>query len=88
MSRKCDICGKSVSVGNKVARRGLAKYKGGVGKKTTGVTKRTFRPNIQKMRVQVGSSVKRMKVCTQCLRSGKVTKPVKRKRPVKQEPQS
>ena len=84
MSRACDICGKRVAVGNKVARRGLAKYKGGVGRKTTGVTKRTFRPNIQKMRVQVGGSVKRMKVCAQCLRSGKVTKPVKRPKPQQQ----
>jgi large subunit ribosomal protein L28 len=72
-------------VGNKVARRGLAKYKGGVGKKTTGVTKRTFRPNIQKIRVQVGGSVKRMKVCAQCLRSGRVTKPVKRPKLQKQQ---
>ena len=85
MSRKCDICGKGVSVGNRVARRGLAKYKGGVGKKTTGITKRTFRPNIQKIRVQDGGSVKRMKVCAQCLRSGKVTKPEKRNRPTRQE---
>jgi len=71
-----------VTVGNKVARRGLAKYKGGVGKKTTSVTKRTFRPNIQKIRVEVDGTVKRMKVCAQCIRSGKVTKP--RKRTVKQ----
>ena len=78
MSRACDICGKHVAVGNKVARRGLAKYKGGVGKKTTGITKRTFRPNVQKIRVQVGGGVQRMKICAKCLRSGKITKPVKR----------
>jgi large subunit ribosomal protein L28 len=78
MSRACEICGKRVSVGNNVARRGLAKYKGGVGRKTTGVTKRKFRPNIQKVRVEVNGTVKRMKVCAQCLRSGKVTKPRKR----------
>lgn len=82
MSRACDICGKRVAVGNKVARRGLAKYKGGVGRKTTGVTKRTFRPNVQKIRVEVNGTVKRMKVCAQCLRSGKVKKP--RKRPAAQ----
>ena len=85
MSRACDICGKRVAVGNKVARRGLAKHKGGVGRKTTGVTKRTFRPNIQKIRVQVGSSVKRLRVCAQCIRSGKVTKPTKRTRPAEKK---
>jgi large subunit ribosomal protein L28 len=78
MTRACDICGKRVAVGNKVSHRGLAKHKGGVGIKTTGVSRRTFRPNIHKMRVQVGGGVKRLKVCTQCLRSGRVAKPVKR----------
>jgi len=78
MSRACDICGKRVAVGNNVSRRGLAKHKGGVGRKTTGVSKRTFRPNVQKVRVEVGGTVKRMRVCAQCLRSGKVNKPRKR----------
>ena len=40
MSRVCQITGRKTASGHKVARRGLAKAKGGVGKKTTGITKR------------------------------------------------
>ena len=45
MPRVCEVCGKKTEVGYKYARRGLAKYKGGVGKKVTGRTKRRFLPN-------------------------------------------
>jgi len=50
MARACDICGKTVSVGNRIVRHGLAKSKGGIGLHTTGITKRQFRPNLQKIR--------------------------------------
>lgn len=75
MSRVCDICGKRTQFGNKVARRGLAKAKGGVGIKTTGISRRTFKPNIQRVRAQVGTQVIRIKVCTDCLKSGRIQKP-------------
>jgi len=75
MSRVCEICGKKTHFGNKVARRGLAKAKGGVGIKTTGITRRAFKPNIQKVRAQVGTQVVRVKVCTDCLKSGYIQKP-------------
>jgi large subunit ribosomal protein L28 len=75
MSRVCDICGKKTGFGNKVSRRGLAKAKGGVGIKTTGISRRTFKPNIQKVRAQVGSSVIKVKVCTDCIKSGFIQKP-------------
>ncbi len=75
MASKCQVCGKSVASGRTIARRGLAKKKGGVGKKITGRTKRKFRPNIQRVRVKVGSSVKRMNVCTRCIVSGRIEKP-------------
>jgi large subunit ribosomal protein L28 len=40
------------------------------------LTKRRWNPNLQQMRVQTASGrVKRMKVCTRCLRAGKVRKP-------------
>ncbi len=42
MSKACDVCGKSASVGNQVETRGKAKYLGGVGTKITGITKRRF----------------------------------------------
>ena len=75
MSRVCEICGKHTSFGRSIARRGLAKRKGGIGKKTTGVTKRVFRPNIQRIRVAEGGTVRRKRVCAACIRAGKVRKP-------------
>ena len=75
MSRVCQVSGRRTRVGNRVARRGLAKAKGGVGIKTTGITRRTFKPNIQRVRAVVNGAVKRVKVCAKCLRSGKVEKP-------------
>ena len=75
MSRVCEFCGKKTQFGNQVTRRGLAKAKGGVGIKTTGVTKRKFKPNIQKMRAQVGGSTVRVRICTRCLKTGLVKKP-------------
>ena len=74
MSRICEICGKHAGFGNKVDRRGLPKAKGGVGLKTTGLTKRKFRPNIQIIRIIENGRPRRARVCTRCLRSGKVTK--------------
>ena len=76
MSRVCEFCGKRTRVGNRLARRGLAKAKGGVGIKTTGVTKRKFKPNVQRVRAFVNGTVKRVKVCTRCLRSNRVEKAV------------
>jgi large subunit ribosomal protein L28 len=78
MAQACDICGKSVSKGNQITQRGKAKYLGGNGRKTTGITRRVFRPNLQKVRVQEGQSVVRRRVCTACLRSGRVQKAVVR----------
>jgi large subunit ribosomal protein L28 len=79
MSRECQVCGKSAVFGNSVSQRGKAKYLGGNGRKTTGITRRQFRPNLQKIRVQDGGSVKTKRVCTSCIRSGKIEKAVVRK---------
>jgi len=75
MSTVCQICGKKATVGSRIIRHGLAKKKGGIGLHTTAITKRTFKPNLQKIRAKVGGSVKRLTVCTSCLKAGKVTKP-------------
>lgn len=74
MSRVCEICGKRTHVGNSITRRGMAKRLGGVGRKITGKTKRKFKPNIQKVRAIADGGVRRMKVCTRCIRSGLVKK--------------
>jgi len=68
MGRRCEICGKRSIRGNSIVRRGLAKKKKGVGKKTTGITKRKFFPNLQTKRVMVKGKVKKMLICTKCLK--------------------
>ena len=75
MPRVCEFCGKRTQVGRAIARRGLAKRKGGVGLKTTGVTKRKFKANIQSVRAVINGEVRRVKVCAACIRSGKIRKP-------------
>ena len=75
MARKCEICGKKAATGNSVTRRGLAKKKGGVGKKTTGITKRLFSPNLQKKRVVVDGKIRKLLVCAKCIKRGKITLP-------------
>ena len=80
MPRVCAISGKKTTLGRQYTRRGLAKKKGGVGKKITGKTPRTFKPNIQKIRVVVDGRVVRMKVAAKYIRRGMVVKPpIKRK---------
>ncbi len=74
MSRVCSICGKGPVAGRSIARRGLPKKKGGIGLKTTGVTKRRFLPNIQTVKVNQNGTVRRIKVCAKCLKAGKVVK--------------
>ncbi len=77
MARSCEICGKSPSMGNKVTHRGKAKHLGGVGTKITGISRRQFRPNLQKVRITTPNGThKSIKVCTQCIRCGAVTKRV------------
>jgi large subunit ribosomal protein L28 len=79
MSQQCSICGKKPGRGNKKEERGKPKYLGGNGRKTTGITKRQFKLNLQSIRVQDGEEVIRKRVCTSCIRSGKVQKAVVRK---------
>ncbi len=77
MAKQCEVCGKSPSLGNQVTIRGKAKYLGGVGTKVTGISRRQFKPNLQKVHVTTANgSNKSMRVCTQCIRSGAVTKRV------------
>ncbi len=67
MSKVCEICGKRPQVGNNVSH-------------ANNKSKRRFMPNLQSVRAQLASGqVKRMSVCTSCIRSGAVTKPVAKK---------
>jgi large subunit ribosomal protein L28 len=74
MAKKCEVCGKGPKAGSTIVRHGLRKSKGGIGLHTTGISKRRFLPNLQRIRVSENGGVKRKIVCASCLRSGKVTK--------------
>lgn len=75
----CEICGKRPIVGRSIARRGMAKKQGGVGKKITGITRRRFLPNLQKIKVKLpNGTIRRIKVCVSCIQAGKVQKTTRR----------
>ena len=74
MSRECSICGKTKTVGGSVTRRGLAKKKGGIGMHVVKNVKRTFSPNLQRVRIRQDGTVKRALVCTACIRSDRIQK--------------
>lgn len=61
MARRCTICGKGPSVGNNVSH-------------ANNKTRRRWLPNLQQVRARLNGEVKRIRVCTRCLRSGKVEK--------------
>lgn len=63
MANYCEICGKGKMSGMNVSHSHLK-------------TKRTWKPNIQRVRAVVDGEVKRINVCTRCLRSGKVQRDV------------
>jgi large subunit ribosomal protein L28 len=69
MSKVCDVCGKGRQVGHNVSH-------------ANNKTPRVWLPNLQKIRVLKDGAVKRMSVCTRCIRSGAVSKaPHSRVRP-------
>ncbi len=74
MSRICAICGKKPRAGRSIKRRGKAKKKGGVGRKITGKSIRSFSPNLQRVKTTVKGTVKRIMVCAKCIKAGKVQK--------------
>jgi len=61
MARTCTICGKQRSVGNNVSH-------------ANNRTKRTWQPNLQRVKAKLGGTIRRILVCTRCIRSGKVAK--------------
>jgi large subunit ribosomal protein L28 len=61
MAQVCEVCGKKPLFGNTVSH-------------AHNVSKRRWNVNLRPVHAKVGSATKRMRVCTSCLRSGKVTK--------------
>ena len=78
MSRLCPYTGKRTIAGRSYSWRGKAKYLGGVGKKVTGISKRQFKPNIQKVRAVVDGKVCRIRVSAKAIRMGLIVKPPRR----------
>ena len=70
--RICAMCGKRPVVGSQVTHRGMLKKKGGVGRRTVRVNLRRFYPNVHRMTVVLNGSVRRVRVCTSCLKSDRV----------------
>lgn len=71
MGRECEVSGKKTSFGNNVTTRGKAKYLGGVGTKVTGISRRTFQPNLQRIHVWLPNGTTRyVRVATSVIRSG------------------
>jgi large subunit ribosomal protein L28 len=68
MSKRCDICGKEPSFGMAVSRLG----KNAVHRRIKGRSARRFNPNIQVVKTVVGKTPMRQRVCTSCLKKGKV----------------
>lgn len=79
MPRVCAFTGKKTSFGKKRAWRGQAIQKGGFGLKPTGISPRTFKPNLQEIVAIVDGSSTRVKASTRAIRGGMVVKALKRK---------
>ena len=63
MASVCEVCGKGMMSGNNVSHSHVK-------------TKRKWKPNIQRVRALVKGEVKRVNVCTRCLRPGSVERAV------------
>lgn len=63
MANRCELCGKGPRTGNNVSH-------------ANNRTKRTFKPNVQRMRAMVNGAPRRIRVCTSCLKAGRVQKAV------------
>jgi large subunit ribosomal protein L28 len=63
MAKVCQICGKGPRFGNHVSH-------------AHNLTKRRWNPNLRSIRAVQGRTVRRMRVCTQCMKSGRVQKPM------------
>jgi large subunit ribosomal protein L28 len=74
MGRECPVSGKKTTFGNQKTERGKAKYLGGVGKKTTGISRRTFKPNLQYIHIWLPNGKTRyVRVATSVIRNGQLT---------------
>jgi len=79
MPNVCHFTGKKTSFGKRRAWRGQAVSKGGFGLKPTGITRRTFKANLQDVTAVIDGRPMRIRASTKAIRQGLVVKPLKRK---------
>jgi large subunit ribosomal protein L28 len=72
------MTGKRTTAGRSISRRGKAKHLGGVGRKITSRTRRTFKANMQRVRAVVDGKIVRINVSAKAIRCGLIIKPPKR----------
>ena len=73
----CEYCDKKPAMGNQIETRGKAKYLGGVGTKITGISRREFKPNLQRVKITTPNGTTRYaRVCTRCLKKGVIRKAI------------
>ena len=78
MPRVCHFTGRKTHIGRQITTRGKAKYLGGVGTKVTGISRREFKPNLQRIKITTPNGTnKTVLICTRCLKKGIVRKAVK-----------
>src|SRR5262245_31217440 len=74
---QCEYCEKKPAMGNQIETRGKAKYLGGVGTKVTGISRREFKPNLQRVKITTpGGTTRYARVCTRCLKRGVIRKAI------------
>jgi large subunit ribosomal protein L28 len=78
MSRRCELTGKGPIKGSKIWRSGKPKKQGGIGTHVTGITKRRFMPNLQRVKAVVDGEVRYIRVAASAIKKGLVVKPPKR----------
>ncbi|MEA1965321.1 MAG: 50S ribosomal protein L28 [Candidatus Aerophobetes bacterium] len=61
MAKKCEICGRGATSGHRVSKSGIR-------------TKRSWSPNLQRIKIKINNRIKKAYVCTSCIRSGKIEK--------------
>ena len=61
MAAKCELCGKGPQFGNNVSH-------------ANNKTRRRWDPNLQEVKARVGTASRRIRVCTSCIKTGKVVK--------------
>ena len=74
MAQVCEVCGKGPISGRTYVHSGMPKKEGGVGRRTRRKNIRRFLPNLQRVKAIVEGTRRRIRVCTACLKSGRVVK--------------